>query len=208
MSHESDSEDDSAQMPCQPDLAHLLGAGDDSSEDEEDEGTRPHSGPLPKRTKQEQPDVEPKGAPSSSAGLSALTSLLPSADDLLESRNEQPDFLKQPDGLKPEFDASKSFKPPSPALVESVHEKNWRKPPPASLDDAAAPQRVHPEESFGQGAATGRPRGSVRQETDDERGRRVVYGAHAATAADPWSQCNPNFAFRSFASGKKRRPAE
>jgi hypothetical protein len=42
-------------------------------------------------------------------------------------------------------------------------------------------------------------------ETDDERGRRVVYGAHQVLQADPWSDCNPNFAMRRSASGGKRR---
>ena len=47
---------------------------------------------------------------------------------------------------------------------------------------------------YGHGTQPGavRLRGSICHETDDERGRRVRYGAHAMLAADPWSACNPN----------------
>ena len=38
-----------------------------------------------------------------------------------------------------------------------------------------------------------RLRGSICRETDDERGRRVKYGAHAMLSANPWSACNPKY---------------
>jgi hypothetical protein len=44
--------------------------------------------------------------------------------------------------------------------------------------------------------------GSVCKETDDERGRRVRYGAHQMLKADPWSDCNPNFPMH---SGKRSK---
>ena len=48
----------------------------------------------------------------------------------------------------------------------------------------------------------------VCHETDDERGRRVRYGAHAMIAADPWSACNPNFSMGDsrVTRGADRRP--
>ena len=38
-----------------------------------------------------------------------------------------------------------------------------------------------------------------------ERGRRVRYGAPAMLKADPWSDCNPNFAMRRPGPGAKRK---
>ena len=46
--------------------------------------------------------------------------------------------------------------------------------------------------------------GSVCHETEDEHGRRVVYGAHNALKADPWSHCNPNRPMGPGAKGKRR----
>ena len=48
--------------------------------------------------------------------------------------------------------------------------------------------------------------GSVCFENDDERGRRVRYGAHAMLQADPWSACNPNYSMKdsSVTRGKDR----
>ena len=210
---ESESEDDDVTPIVAPSLTNLLaGGGSDSESDDDDVRQK----------------IEPKGAPenaaasgvtlsttsSSAAGENASlrpsadgdASLLPSADALLDS-SDKPDFLKMPDG--PDFDASKHFKPPPVShsdMLPNVKDMGYR-PPPASLDDEAPPQRFHPEENYGHGQARGfkQQRGSVCSETDDERGRRVVYGAHQALAADPWSNCNPNKPFRGFGGGKKRK---
>ena len=62
------------------------------------------------------------------------------------------------------------------------------------------------EYNFGRKPGAVRLRGSVCYEKDDERGRRVRYGAHAMLTADPWSACNPNFSMSdsSVTRGKDR----
>ena len=134
-------------------------------------------------------------------------SMLPPADELL-APGERPDFLRMPEG--PEFDASKVFKPPAvshadlfPAVRDSAGPHG--RPSSSTLDDEPPEQRYHQEYNFYRAEGSVRLRGSVCHETDDERGRRVLYGAHAAAKADPWSHCNPNQPLKNFASGKKRK---
>lgn len=50
-----------------------------------------------------------------------------------------------------------------------------------------------------------RVRGSVCHETDDERGRRVLYGSHNVLKADPWSECNPTRRLGPGAAGAWRQ---
>lgn len=205
----SSASDDEKQAPVAPvmPLASLLGQydSDDSSDDDVKE-----TSPADALSTNDGAAKENGGdaVKASSNGEGRSSTLLPSADDLFDTgmADEPPDFLKMPEG--PEFDASKHFKPPPVShadLVPAVEGGRRRRPPGPMLDDEAPEQRYDPEHNFGRGEGAVRLRGSVCHETDDERGRRVVYGAHAVAKADPWSNCNPNFAFHSHASGKKRK---
>ena len=189
--HSRDDEDDSEEEEqAPPSITALLGAlaggggADDSDSDE------PEALPL----------ADPPAAEEASAAPStASSSLLPSADDALDASLEHSRFLEV---QGPEFDASKRFKPPPtvPAdFLASAAADSRRGVPPAYADDPEQPRYT--------GLTTDRQdsvrlRGSVCHETDDERGRRVVYGAHQMLKADPWSDCNPNFAMQ---RGNKRR---
>lgn len=127
-------------------------------------------------------------------------SALPSALDVLDPSVAKPDFLHV---AGPEFDSSKDFKPPPVTAAElgPVSEFHTRKAPAMGEQ-----QRVDPEFDWGRPEGAIRLRGSVCFETDDERGRRVRYGAHAMLKADPWSACNPNFSMSdsSVTRGKDR----
>ncbi|KAL1522053.1 hypothetical protein AB1Y20_021698 [Prymnesium parvum] len=111
---------------------------------------------------------------------------LPSALDVLDPTLAKPDFLHV---AGPAFDASKTFKPPpmTAAKLGPVSERHVKEIPTGKV------QRVDPEYNWGKKEGEIRLRGSVCFETDDERGRRVRYGAHAMLKADPWSACNPNY---------------
>jgi len=132
-------------------------------------------------------------------------SLLPSASDALGA--DDPSFLRV-EG--PDFDASAGFRPPPTALAPCVdyfsvgaraHEAA------EELPVEAGEQRCHDNEYRGwRRLGQVRLQGSKCVETDDERGRRVRYGAHAMLQADPWSACNPNYSMRdvSVTRGKDR----
>ena len=141
--------------------------------------------------------------PAASTESSGPPPLLPSALDALDPTLATPDFLHV---AGPEFDASKDFKPPPVTAADfgPVIDRHLRDAP-----KAGDVQRAHREFDWGRsGAPEGQVRlhGSVCRETDDERGRRVKYGAHAMLKADPWSACNPNFAMNdsSVTRGKDR----
>ena len=216
-------------------IAALLQQYDEDSqeedEDEDDQGSmEPSSGPGSGTNGkhaahcQREPEASAAAAQISCASASGVggatttststagcsSSLLPSADELLDpSSSEPPDFLKLPDG--PDFDASKHFKPPPVShadMMPAVHGAGSRRPPRATLDDEPPEQRYHQDHVFGRGGNAVRQHGSVCHETDEERGRRVVYGAHQALKADPWSNCNPNLPFKGFGTGKKRKAGD
>ena len=128
-------------------------------------------------------------------------------DLLFDGGGAKPDFLHV---AGPEFDASAHFRPPPVTHADMVGASGESRRPPArpSLDAEAPAQRSHHEDTFGRAEGQVRLRGSVCHETDAERGRRVVYGAHNMLKADPWSNCNPNKPFYSGASGKKRPRGE
>jgi len=197
MADDESGSDEEEHPPAAPGalLQTILAAtgSDDESEDDNDDTPAAHNSEPAKAV-----DADAEPAPGSSSGL-------PSAMDMLFGSEAKPDFLRV-EG--PEFDASKNFKPPAVTHADLMPVAGEHRFVRRSLDDEAPAQRYHPEENFGRGAGQTRLRGSVCHETDAERGRRVVYGAHNMLKADPWSQCNPNFAFRSGASGKKRPRGE
>lgn len=185
--HSNESDED--EQPAAPGtlLQHLLAEDDDSDDDDT-------AAPVATETAASVPE-----AGESSAGA------LPSASDLLLGSAAKPDFLRV-EALQPEFDASKHFKPPAVTHADLMCASDRPRGEMArSLEDEAPGQRYHQEENFGRAQGQVRMRGSMCFETDDERGRRVVYGAHQMLKADPWSACNPNKPLRSFASGKKRK---
>ena len=112
--------------------------------------------------------------------------------------------------MTPEFDASKTFKPPpvtaadlGPAYGSERSQMGAPNVPPPrgwqgehNFKRADEDQRYSREYNFGKKEGDVRLRGSVCHETDDERGRRVRYGAHAALTANPWSACNPNVSMK------------
>ena len=145
---------------------------------------------------------------------------MPSASDALESDLQETAGFLHVDG--PEFDASKGFKPPPVsardlAPVHGSERSSMNKfegvPPPRGWQgdarfECASEQQSHASDMnhWGRVAGATRLHGSVCYENDDERGRRVKYGAHSALAADPWSACNPNFSMKdsSITRGKDR----
>ena len=189
----SDSEDDAEQQTTsvQQLLSARLGADPDSASDEDDEPAEPPAATEIAATR---------------AVVLAGEALLPSALDMLEPTTATPNFLHV---AGPEFDASKCFKPPpvSAADFGPVTDQHLRSTP-----NVGEQQRAHAEYDWGRSgvvAGSNRLHGSVCIETDDERGRRVKYGAHAMLRADPWSACNPNYAMNdsSVTRGKDRGKA-
>jgi hypothetical protein len=87
--------------------------------------------------------------------------------------------------------------PPPPRGWQGEH--TWK---PQNEDEATSDLRS----DWGRRPGATRLSGSVCYENDDERGRRVRYGAHAMLQADPWSACNPNFSMKdsSVTRGKDR----
>ena len=202
---DTDSDDSDAGIAPPPNLLaqHLssLTAQADCSDDEDDGDG---SGKAPA-------GVNAATAPASSSSAASACALsaaaadnaenskpsqLPSADAALESTDGREESFLHIDG--PEFDASKGFKPPPtthadllPVVDDRLGVGGGSRRSAASSAEPAE-QRYHPEENFGVAKGQVRLRGSVCLETDDERGRRVRYGAHQMLKADPWSDCNPN----------------
>ena len=131
-----------------------------------------------------------------SADAPSVRAALPSADlALATSAGSKESFLHID---QPDFDASKVFKPPvltaadmMPAGHAPAKQRAKR-----SISEEAPEQQYHRDYHFGVPEGATRLRGSVCLESDDERGRRVRYGAHQALKADPWSDCNPNFSMK------------
>mmetsp|Transcript_61620 Transcript_61620/g.102526 ORF Transcript_61620/g.102526 Transcript_61620/m.102526 type:complete len:248 (-) Transcript_61620:163-906(-) len=141
---------------------------------------------------------------------------LPSAIDVLDTGSKKPSFLHI---QGPDFDASTGFQPPpttaadlGPVVGHGNQACFASVPPPRGWQGehaftcASEDQRYASEYNFGRLPGAIRLRGSVCYESDDERGRRVRYGAHAMLTANPWSACNPNFAMSdaSVTRGKDR----
>jgi|EP00908_Phaeocystis_cordata_P025990 hypothetical protein len=202
-----------------PTLAQLQQAEEDSDE-EEDAAPSAAAVPTAAPTEEEE-EGEEQEEESADGADPAQPGELPSAMDALLDKDDQ-DFLREK--YTPEFDASKRFKPPpltaadmAPAYgTERTHLGPVNVPPPKGWqgehtfkrqDEA---QHYSNEYNFGRQPGAVRMRGSICHETDDERGRRVRYGAAAMLAADPWSACNPNFAFKdsSVTRGHDRRGVE
>ncbi len=223
----SDSSEDSEEDASTWAPQLLLPAGEASDSDEDSEEVR--SAPTPARAAApEQPSLAPAAAAASNeAGSSREASVLPSASDALESDLQETAGFLHVDG--PEFDASKGFKPPPVsardlAPVHGSERSSMNKfegvPPPRGWQGDARFERASEQQShasdmnhWGRVAGATRLHGSVCYENDDERGRRVKYGAHSALAADPWSACNPNFSMKdsSITRGKdrgKKRPSK
>ena len=198
----------------------LLPAGEASDSDEEAEEAEGRSAPVRARAAApEPPSLAPAAAPKE-AGSSREAAALPSASDALESDLQETAGFLHVDG--PEFDASKGFKPPPVsardlAPVHGSERSSMNKfegvPPPRGWQGDARFERASEQQShasdlnhWGRPAGATRLHGSVCYENDDERGRRVKYGAHSALAADPWSACNPNFSMKdsSITRGKDR----
>ena len=191
-SDESEDDEDDDAVPRSSLLAqHLIatmGAPDAQSDEEEDKTPALTADP---------PTVSAPTASSSADDDARSAAILPTADDALEaSSGLQEGFLRV---QGPEFDASKGFKPPPltaadllPVVDDSQGSRGGSRRMNTASVATAADQRYHEETHFGLAPNAVRLSGSVCKETDDERGRRVRYGAHQMLKADPWSQCNPN----------------
>ena len=199
-----------------PGLAQLAQADDDDDDDDDSEDDR-----IEPPAKRQATAVDGTTAAATSSGASprdtpgageegegASSAVLPSALDALDGSEGQ-EFLEHK--YTPEFDASKNFKPPPVTIADLGPATGTERsqmgyvagvPPPRGWQGehhfrrADEDQRHSSEYNFGRQPGSGRLRGSVCHETDDERGRRVRYGAHAALAADPWSACNPNYSIK------------
>jgi hypothetical protein len=205
MSDEEEEEED-AVLPKEilsQHLAHLADAiSEESDDDSADESVKkpPLAQPCLHTVRPGPQDSKAAAAVDARGERSAApASVLPAAEDALDPAVEKPGFLHV-DG--PEFDASQHFRPPpvSAADLMPVGEGVQRNVRPFA--DTSEVQRYDPEANFGHVHGAVRLRGSVCFETDDERGRRVKYGAHQMLKADPWSDCNPNFAMH---KGKRKR---
>ena len=191
----SSSEDEADDPTPNAALLRLLAGGagtadDDESDDEQDPPAASNAAPASSTS-----------AAAASKAASGQSELLPSATSVLfDGGGPKPDFLRV---SGPEFDASANFKPPPVTHSEltGINLDPYRPLKPRKPDEEAPEQRYHQEDDSTERT---RVRGSVCAETDDERGRRVMYGAHSMLRADPWSACNPNKKLRSHASGKKR----
>ena len=201
--HESDDDDDDEEDEDEDDnvaqqsrdrmqqlLSSTLQKAEDEDEDEDDEDDHNASGTCGASSSAVATRADPKGANDEADKQPAV---LPSALDAFEDDGHAA-FLRV-EG--PEFDASKGFRPPpltAADLGPAVGRSSALRP---ATGDAEAPP---PEQRFHADAYSrpsgGRVAGSVCVETDDERGRRVKYGAHAMLKADPWSDCNPNYTMR------------
>ena len=209
---EDESEDDESLLKPQPPAAllqQLLAGASDSDDSEGAEDQESASTHNPRGARGVGGREAAGGADDKSGEASVAdenVDELPSATDVLfDGGGPKPAFLRV---AGPDFDASANFKPPPVGHADLVGAGSYhpRDHAARSLDSEAPAQRHHPEDNHGRVQGQVRLRGSVCHETDDERGRRVVYGAHQMLKADPWSQCNPNMPFRSGASGKRRRP--
>ena len=206
----SESDDDAAAAEGSLLLPNLLLAGgSDSSDNEDDEdknSTDPAAGAEASTAGSEaHAPTAPTEPRSCLHGSSTAAGMLPTALDALDDCSAA--FLHV-EALEPEFDASAHFRPPAVSANELLRASHASDRQPRLNADGPPPQRSSTDEPT-RGPANGngiaRLRGSVCTETDDERGRRVVYGAHQMLKADPWSDCNPNFPMRRHAAGRKRR---
>ena len=207
---ESESDEDAPAAPIDTLLTKLLGSKGAESDlsDAEDDAPPPSIVAAPESA------VSPSAVMKTSAvtmtadhGTVTTLSLkhdqmgLPSALGALDAATKaKPDFLHV-EG--PEFDASKNFRPPPISALDllPITSGALGSSAPRPFADASEVQRYDPEFNFGRTDGSVRLRGSVCHEKDDERGRRVRYGAAAMMKADPWSDCNPNFEMR----GKRKR---
>ena len=214
-SNDSASDDDDAPAGLANPIAHLLQAAVGGADSDSDDDAASAAAPAPAAVASSAaPAAEADDAPRGGG-------LLPTPDELLQAGSAQPDFLRVE---KPDFDASAGFKPPTDELLPAVGHSLARgfasQPPPrgwrgdrefARADHDQRHAREQMELGEGRNPANDvRLRGSICRETDDERGRRVKYGAHAMLSANPWSACNPNFAFKdsSVTRGHDRRGVE
>ena len=218
MDPHDESDQDEPQPPRSAAITHddilqrlLANTGSDDSDSDEDEASAPAAtAPAPAAASSSCNDAA--DAPAEEESSSALPSAL---DVLFDGGTAKPDFLTSA-AHEPEFDASKHFKPPPVTHAEltgvvgehmaPAHQHVRSTLPPKSLDDPAPeePRFALNQHEALRSSGQRRVRGSMCTETEAERGRRIVYGAHAATMADPWSACNPNKQWISHASGKKR----
>jgi len=226
-SDEESDEEESTQLTSAPIVLPLLGlAAGPCSESDDDEADSAEPGlpaasaggaaaaapaPHPGSNGRDKSGAAEGGEAAAVAPAPETSSQLLSVSDALGESG--PDFLRVD---APDFDASAGFKPP-PAELEAVNQPfgprktgarsggSWLAAGSGSTR-AAEDQRYASEFNFGRLPGQVRVRGSMCYENDDERGRRVRYGAHAMLAADPWSACNPNFAFddASVTRGKDR----
>ena len=198
----SDDDDAPAARLANP-IAHLLQAAVGGAESDSDDEDAAAAAPTPA-------PAAASSAPTNAAPAAEADDaprgggLLPTPDELLQAGSAQPDFLRVE---KPDFDASAGFKPPTDELLPAVGHSLARgfasQPPPrgwrgdrefARADHDQRHAREQMELGEGRNPANDvRLRGSICRETDDERGRRVKYGAHAMLSANPWSACNPKY---------------
>ena len=199
-SNDSGSDDDAPPAGLANPIAHLLQAavGGAESDSDDDDAAAPAA---PAAASSSAPPI---AAPAAEADDTPGGGLLPRPDELLQAGSAQPDFLRVE---KPDFDASAGFKPPTDELLPAVGHSLARgfasQPPPrgwrgdrefARADHDQRHAREQMELGEGRNPANDvRLRGSICRETDDERGRRVKYGAHAMLSANPWSACNPKY---------------
>lgn len=214
-----------------PQLLAGVGAApdDDDDSDDSDSQTAAPSAAAPSAAPTSAPS-KPAGGTQGAAGQSssrgdagAAASALPSADDLLSGAGgDEEAFLHTAQG--PEFDASEGFRPPPMShgdlapvggreKTSSVLFTGIAPPPPRGWQGEHTWKPVNEDEAtsdyrtdWGRRPGAVRLNGSVCYENDDERGRRVRYGAHAMLQADPWSACNPNYSMKdsSVTRGKDR----
>ena len=199
----SDSESDDDAPPGGLVIPSLL-QGALAAADSDDDGEEAAADPPAAEPAADAPSVAAPSAADSEADAGAGSALLPSALDALEPGGAEPEFLRVE---KPDFDASAGFKPPAEELLPAVGHALARgfagQPPPRGWrGDREFARADHDQRharnalELGEGrnpAGDVRLRGSICRETDDERGRRVKYGAHAMLSANPWSACNPKY---------------
>jgi hypothetical protein len=202
MSDAESDEEDEQQTAAPASLLQSLLSGSAESESEDEQDPKEPAGAAPPSAPEAASGSNGDAAQAVAEEGASTGGLLPSAMDLLfDGGLAKPDFLRV-DG--PEFDASKHFKPPAVTHAELAG-VNDRTRVARSADEDAPGQRYHQEEQHGRASGQVRMRGSVCFETDDERGRRVVYGAHNMLKADPWSNCNPNLPMRGGARRARMR---
>ena len=207
---DDDDDEEEEGVPAPSVAAHLAAVGAGSTDEDEEDEDEPSPPAGPSSAAEERKDAEDPKAEDSAAEV------LPSALDALDGATQEEAAFLHVDG--PEFDASKGFKPPPVTARDylpsvegeaSVSRAALMARLPREFPEASETQREHADSEVGttwrQPEEQRRLRGSVCVETDDERGRRVVYGAHQMLKADPWSDCNPNYAMGHGPKGKRIR---